>query len=173
MEPWLYAALLAVHNLVLVIFGGGMFSVWLLNRKRSDYDRTSLHPGDHLLEASMIAHPDGYLRGLIMLALTGGGMPLVHFLYHGHIKPQTAVSWSAFGFKGVLVTVLFVVLIRWLKQVELPLGRAYAEAKAAPTPANCQRYFELSARRTRWCLWGWVVALLVLLVTPLVTFFQG
>jgi hypothetical protein len=173
MEPWLYAILLAVHNIVLVIFSGGMFSVWLLNRQRPEYDQTALHPGDHLLEKSMISHPQGYLRGLIMLALTGGGMPLVHYLYHGHIKPQTALSWTAFGLKMLLVTALFFVLMNWLKQAELPLVKVYAEAKTAPTPENLKRYFELAARRTQWCGWGSLLALLTLLVTPLVTYFQG
>jgi hypothetical protein len=173
MEPWLYAGLLAVHNIVVVILSGGMFSVWLLNRQRAEYDQTVLHPGDHLLEKSMLSHPQGYLRGLIMLALTGGGMPLVHYLYHGHIKPQTAVSWAAFGLKGVLVTLLFVVLMRWATQVERPIGAVYAQAQSAPAPENLARYFDLNAQRTRWCLWGWVLALAVLLVTPVMTYFQG
>lgn len=172
MENLFYALLLAIHNLILVIFAGGMLSVWLLTRYRPEFDQKALQAGDHLLERSMIAHPEGYLRGLILLGLTGGGMPLVHYLYHGQIREQTLISGAAFGAKLLLVALLLGVLIAWMVKVERPLSQVYPKTLRDPGAGVVKDYFLLAAQRTTWCWWGWVLSVLVLLTTPFVTYFQ-
>jgi hypothetical protein len=172
MEQLLYALLLAVHNLALVATGGGLFILWLLVRYRLRLPQQGLDNLDHGIEKNVFAHPQGYLRAVILLTLTGGGLPLVHYLYHGDIQPQTLVSLSAFGLKGVWVFGLVVALIRWLKSVELPLAGVYAEASRNPSAVNLKAYFTLAAAREAYLKQGWLWAMLILLTTPFVTYFQ-
>jgi hypothetical protein len=163
---------LAVHNLVLVVLAGGLYVMWSLGQERLGYARDRLETCDNIYEKNILAHPQGYLRGLILLALTGGGLPLVHYIYHGTIKTQTLVSWTAIGFKGILVLLLFIILWQWAIVLDPLITKAHHAIEQNPKPENVRTYFALAAGRTHWLKAGWLVALMILLITPFITYFQ-
>ncbi len=162
MENVWYALLLAVHNLAQVIMAGGLFWLLLLQRQRQPAGPTN-GGFEHVLATASLVNPMLYLNLLVLLAVSGGGLTFVHILYHGRIRAQTLVSFSAFMLKMILVGLLAWVLMLWRVRVAAPLARD-------PASANLQG---LLAARDRYVAAATILSGGILLVTPFVTYFQA
>lgn len=158
-ENILYALLLALHNIVLVLVAGGCFAVWQASLKIERLESLGA------LERTTIVNPRTYIQGLIVLGLTGMGMPLIHMLYHGDIKPQTAVSMSAFIIKMILVCFLLVVTFRWAIDTN-------KQTSSSSNSSSNKKNIDFFTRRRGYAQWGWIIAVLILVITPFITFFQ-
>ncbi len=97
MENVVYCALLALHNLALVVCVAGPFYLGRMASARGRQPKELIYRLDSVVEDVVTSQPMLCWLTIIVLFATGFGFPAVHLLFHGQLKEVSTVGWVAFG----------------------------------------------------------------------------
>lgn len=173
LENLIYAGLLAIHNIALVILSGGLFFMTLAWQERLKAGSDLFLEWDNALENKTLKAYQLFMRALIGVTVTGFAFPITHVIFHGKTKEMSLVATSAFGLKMILMVFLVSVLLVWGIKLVKPLKLAFEKAKKVEgTDAHTMLTFnELKKQRLSIIKIGFILTVLILIVSPFLTFF--
>jgi hypothetical protein len=165
MEKIIYMILLAIHNLGVVGCVAGPFYMARIVKRRSKYEKKLIYSMDGLMEDVITTQPPVCWLSLIALVATGLGFPAGHLLFHGTLRPLTAIGWTALILKLTCVAGMAAILYYGTFVFNPRLKEMFGGFKPdeTPDPDLEQKFFALRARRKYWCDRCWNLGVLVLI----------
>jgi hypothetical protein len=152
-ESIVHGVLLALHNLALV----GCAAAPLYNRKlvgfRAQYGPRLHYELDKVVEDTLQSNAPYCMAFLLVLFVTGSGMPLNHYLFHGELRSMHLVAMIAMALKLIAVFGVAIWGMRIFFGLNPKLRERFArfEPGTAPDPAQEQEFFRFRARRKALC----------------------
>jgi hypothetical protein len=164
MEPLIHSLLLAFHNIALVGCAAAPFYNRALVLQRAQYGPRLSYKLDKVVEDTLQGNAPWCMTFMTLLWLTGIGMPLNHYLYHGALRDLSTVAEIAITAKlasiVAMMSIMFIIFFR-INPILRQLFAGFAE-DATPSPDDEKRFFALRARRKKLCEICLVFAVLVL-----------
>ncbi len=173
MENVIYTILLALHNIALVGCVAGPFYMSRIVANRGKYEKKVIYDMDSLMEDVITSQPMLCWLFIIVLYATGFGFPLVYFLFHGELKEFSSIALAAFIFKHILILGIVGILFYGTFFINPRIKELFSRFKSGEEPEEeaVRAFFSLRAKRKKWCDVCLVLAILVLLVSPLLRFY--
>ncbi len=172
MENAIYCALLALHNLALVMCVAGPFYMGRMVAARGKHGKKLFYRLDSVVEDVITSQPMLCWLAIIVLFATGFGFPVVHLLFHGQMKEVSTVAVVALGVKLVFVLGIVGILFYGTSVINPKLKVLFAKFKEGEPadPETEKQFFALRGVRKKWCDRCLVLGVLVLLVSPVLRF---
>ncbi len=164
-EPIIHSILLALHNIALVGCAAAPFYNRNLVLTRGQYGPKLHYELDKVVEETLQGNEPYCVVFIITLVLTGIGIPLNHYAFHGSFRSLHDVAWIAVALKLVCVFGMIVIMSVIFLKINPRLLSLFAgfSTNEAPNPGNEKEFFALRARRKALCeicLWFAVGVLL-------------
>lgn len=152
-EQIIHGVLLALHNLALVGCAAAPFYNRNLVLMRGQYGPKLHYELDKVVEDTLQGNVPYCVVFIVTLVLTGIGMPLNHYAFHGAFKSLHIVAWIAVILKLVCVFGLIVIMSMIFLRINPRLLSLFAGFRSgeAPNQDNEREFFALRARRTALC----------------------
>lgn len=173
MENSIYTMILILHNIALVGCAAAPFYNLRLVTRRGQFGQKVFYELDKVVEDT-IQGLEPYCWGFIItLFVTGFGFPVTHYLFHGKIKDFTTTVLVAFILKHILVIgmVALAFCITFFTNPKIKEIFLKFSPGVLPSEELSKQFFILRARRRRLCKICFVLALLVLIVSPILRFY--
>jgi hypothetical protein len=152
-EQWIQAVLLALHNIALVGCAAAPFYNRALVLKRAQYGPKLHYELDKVVEDTLQGNAPYCIAFLATLLVTGVGMPLNHYLFHGELRAMDPVAVTALVVKllavGGMVWIMTVIFGGINPRITAIWNRFVPGTP--PAEADEKAFFALRARRKALC----------------------
>lgn len=171
-EQVIHSLLLAAHNIALVGCAAAPFYNRQLVVKRGQYGPKLSYQLDKVVEDTLQGNAPYCITFMTTLWLTGFGMPLNHFAFHGELRQLHVVALVAIVVKlasiAGMMAIMFVIFFR----LNPRLRELFAGFKpdAAPNVDDEKEFFTKRARRKALCETCLKLAVVVLLASAFLGF---
>jgi hypothetical protein len=90
---------------------------------------------------------------MVTLILTGIGMPLNYYFFHGALKPMHIVANAAFGVKLLFIAGMIFIMMKIFFGINPRLRNLFSQFNptSSPDPVNEKEFFGLRAKRKALC----------------------
>ncbi|MCC7069957.1 MAG: hypothetical protein IT383_01460 [Deltaproteobacteria bacterium] len=171
-EQVIQSLLLALHNIALVGCAAAPFYNRALVVQRGQYGPKLSYQLDKVVEDTLQGNAPYCITFMSTLWLTGMGMPLVHYAFHGALRELHVVAMVALVVKLTAIAgmmgIMFVIFFRLNPRLrELFTGFA---PDAPPNPDDEREFFAKRARRKALCETCLKLALVVLVASAFLGF---
>ncbi len=152
-ESIIYGVLLALHNLALVGCAAAPFYNRNLVNTRGQYGARLHYELDKVVENTLQGNAPYCIVFITVLVLTGIGIPVNHYLFHGAFKQLHVVAWMAVVLKLACVLGMVVIMGIIFLRINPRLRVLFAGFQPDVTPDGNQEaeFFALRARRKALC----------------------
>ena len=165
MENLIHSSLLALHNIALVGCAAAPFYNRNLVLSRAQYGAKLHYELDKVVEDTLQGNAPYCIFFIITLFITGFGMPLNHYLFHGAFKEMSTVAVMAGSIKLLFVFgMVYIMAIIFLKiNPELKKMFSGFSKGVLPDAAVEANFFKLRKRRKQLCeiCLGFVIIILI------------
>jgi hypothetical protein len=171
-ENIIYSVLLVLHNIALVGCAAAPFYNRNLVNNRSQYGPKLFYELDKVVEDTLQGNAPYCIFFIITLFVTGIGMPLNHFLFHGSYKVLSNVAVVSLILKLVFVFGMVGIMGIIFLNINPRLNKMFSRFSSdnQPDPQKEADFFKLRARRKRLCEICLVFAILVLVFSAFIGF---
>lgn len=172
MEPLIHSLLLALHNIALVGCAAAPFYNRNLVNTRSQYGAKLFYELDKVVEDTLQGNAPYCIFFIATLFITGFGMPLNYYFFHGTFKEVSDVAMISgiiklifvFGMVAIM-SIIFLKINPGLKQMFNGFSK-----ESLPDPKVEANFFKLRKRRKKLCEICLVFAILVLISSAFLSF---
>jgi hypothetical protein len=172
MEQIIHSILLAFHNIALVGCAAAPFYNRALVLKRGQYGQKLHYKLDKVIEDTLLGNAPYCISFIVILWLTGVGMPLSHYFITGHFKEVSTVAIVAMTVKisSILgmMAIMFIIFFR-INPTLKELFSGFSEDRE-PEKEKAELFFKLRARRKYLCQICLYFALIVLVASAFIGF---
>jgi hypothetical protein len=171
-ENIIHSVLLMLHNIALVGCAAAPFYNRNLVNNRSQYGPKLFYELDKVVEDTLQGNAPYCIVFIIILFVTGIGMPLNHFLFHDSYKVLTNVAMVSLILKLVFVFGMVGIMGIIFLNINPRLTKMFSGFSSDNQP-DAQKeadFFKLRARRKRLCEICLVFAILVLVFSAFIGF---
>ncbi len=173
MENLIYTINLAVHNIALVLCAAAPFYQLRMVAKRQRFGKKIFYEMDSLMEEILSQQPKLCFAFILILITSGFGFPLIHYAFHGAFRATSTLAYIALSLKTLLVLVGLGIVIYGMTTIDKriqALFKTFAPG-VQPEPEALSRFFSLRATRRKWCKVCFVLAMAILVITPILRFY--
>jgi hypothetical protein len=172
MEQIIQGVLLALHNIALVGCAAAPFYNRNLVNSRSQYGAKLSYKLDKVVEDTLQGNAPYCVFFIITLFVTGIGMPLNHYLFHGAFREMHSVSIIALVVKLVFVFGMVAIMSIIFLKINPVLSKMFAgfSDESKPDPVIEASFFKHRARRKYLCEICLVFAIMVLISSAFLGF---
>ena len=152
-EQVIQSILLALHNIALVGCAAAPFYNRNLVNQRAQYGPKLHYELDKVVEDTLQKNAPYCMVFITVLWVTGIGMPLNGYLFHGAFRDLHIVASIALGLKLASVVGMMVIMGMIFFGLNPPLRKIFArfEQGKAPDPELEREFFQKRARRKALC----------------------
>ncbi|MFH1320105.1 MAG: hypothetical protein ABII90_05555 [Bacteroidota bacterium] len=153
MENLIHSVLLALHNIALVGCAAAPFYNRNLVKNRAQYGPKLSYKLDKVVEDTLQGNAPYCLVFIITLFITGMGMPLNHYLFHGAIKEMHTVATIALIVKLAFVFGMVTIMAIIFLEINPQLSKIFVGFSEDGQPNSGKEgfFFKLRARRKKLC----------------------
>ncbi len=172
MEQIIHVVLLALHNIALVGCAAAPFYNANLVKSRGQYGPKLSYKLDKVVEDTLQGNAPYCVVFIIILFITGMGMPLNHYLFHGAFRELHSVSLIALVVKLVFVFGMIIIMTIIFLKINPELNKMFAGFSIENNPEQDSEasFFKLRARRKYLCEICLVFAIMVLISSAFLGF---
>ncbi|MDO8785849.1 MAG: hypothetical protein Q7J12_06480 [Syntrophales bacterium] len=152
-EQVINGILLALHNIALVGCAAAPFYNRNLVNKRAQYGPKLHYELDKVVEDTLQGNAPYCMTFVAVLLVTGIGMPLNHFMFHGALKELHPVAMAALVLKLASFLGMLVIMVNIFWRINPRLKEIFVEFEPAkaPAPELEKEFFQKRARRKALC----------------------
>ena len=152
-ESIIHGVLLALHNLALVGCAAAPFYNRNLVNVRAQYGPKLHYELDKVVEDTLQGNAPYCIAFIITLFVTGIGMPLNYYLFHGVIRQTHAVALAALILKLLCVFGMTALMLNIFISINPRLKVLFSQFQhgKAPDASQEKEFFTLRAKRKRLC----------------------
>ena len=171
-EQIIQSILLALHNIALVGCAAAPFYNRALVLKRAQYGPKLSYELDKVVEDTLQGNAPYCITFITVLFVTGIGMPLNHYAFHGGLKTSQAVPLVALSMKLLAVFGMVYIMLVIFFKINVRLRTLFAgfSPGIAPDPEKEKEFFTLRARRKALCETCLKFAVIVLVASAFLGF---
>ncbi|MBC8314025.1 MAG: hypothetical protein ISR55_12710 [Bacteroidetes bacterium] len=172
MEQVIHGILLALHNLALVGCAAAPFYNRNLVNSRGQYGPKLSYKLDKVVEDTLQGNAPYCIVFIIILFITGMGMPANYYLFHGAFKELSDVAVISLFIKLAFVFGMIVIMFIIFFKINPVLNKMFAgfSSESQPDSQSEAGFFKLRARRKYLCEICLVFAILVLVSSAFIGF---
>lgn len=172
MENLIYILLLAIHNIALVGCAAAPFYNLRLVNQRAQFGQKVFYQLDKVVEDAIQGLEPYCWTFIILLFITGFGFPITYYAFHGELKQVSSAVTIAFIIKHLLVLGMVVIALIISSSINPKIRDIFSKFTPDTTPDEemAKQFFSLRARRKKLCKICFVIALLILVVSPILRF---
>ena len=172
MEQIIHGVLLALHNIALVGCAAAPFYNRNLVNSRSQYGPKLSYKLDKVVEDTLQGNAPYCLFFIITLFITGMGMPLNHYLFHGALKEMHTVATIALIVKLAFVFGMVTIMAIIFLKINPRLSKIFVGFSEDSQPDSEKEafFFKLRARRKKLCEICLFFAIIVLISSAFLGF---
>jgi len=152
-EQIIYSILLALHNIALVGCAAAPFYNRNLVNTRAQYGQKLHYELDKVVEDTLQGNAPYCMAFVIVLLVTGMGIPLNYYLFHGTLKQLHPVAMVALALKLASFLGMFVIMGKIFWGINPRLKEIFAKFEPSKTPAPEleKEFFQKRSRRKALC----------------------
>lgn len=152
-EEIIRGILLALHNIALVGCAAAPFYNRNLVLMRGQYGPSLHYELDKVVEDTLQGNAPYCMVFIVVLFLTGIGMPLNHYAFAGAFRQLHMVAWTAVSLKLICVFAMMVIMIIIFSKINPRLRELFTQFNADEKPESNgeKEFFSLRARRKALC----------------------
>jgi hypothetical protein len=172
MEQIIHSVLLALHNIALVGCAAAPFYNANLVKSRGQYGPKLWYKLDKVVEDTLQGNAPYCVFFIIILFITGMGMPLNHYLFQGAFRELYTVSTIALVVKLAFVFGMVIIMGIIFLKINPELNKKFAgfSDENKPESETEAGFFKLRARRKYLCEICLVFAIMVLISSAFLGF---
>ena len=136
MEQIIHGVLLAMHNIALVGCAAAPFYNRNLVNNRGQYGPKLSYKLDKVVEDTLQGNAPYCVFFIIILFITGMGMPLNHYLFHGAFRELYTVPTIALVIKLVFVFGMIIIMSIIFLKINPELNKMFARFSDENNPEN-------------------------------------
>jgi hypothetical protein len=172
LEQVIHSLLLAAHNIALVGCAAAPFYNRQLVVKRGQYGPKLSYQLDKVVEDTLQGNAPFCIAFMTTLWLTGVGMPLNHYAFHGALREVHLVVLVALAVKLASLAGMMVIMYLIFFRLNPRLRELFAgfSPDAAPNPEAEREFFAKRARRKALCETCLKLAVTVLVASAFLEF---
>src|SRR3972149_9277412 len=151
MENLIHYFLLALHNIALVGCAAAPFYNRNLVKSRSQYGPKLIYELDKVVEDTLQGNAPFCITFIIVLFVTGFGIPFNHYLFHGAFKELSSVATIALTIKLFSVFAMVFIMVVIFFKINPAINKIFFtfSKEKNPEPQAVSRIFQLRTRRDR------------------------
>jgi hypothetical protein len=174
MENILYSVNLAIHILATIFCVAGPFYQLLWVRRRGKLGHPLIYQFDRVMESVLSLQPKLCFAFIITLILTGFAFPLIHYGFHGEWKEVSELSLIIFSAKAILAFIGLAIVTHsiWILAPQIVKTFASFSPEKQPPDELLNRFWALRAKRKMLCQFCFVLALIIVIITPILRFYK-
>jgi hypothetical protein len=174
MENILYSINLAIHILATIFCVAGPFYQLLWVRRRGKLGRPLIYQFDRVMESVLSLQPKLCFAFIITLIVTGFAFPLIHYVFHGEWKKVSDLSLIIFSAKAILAFIGLSIVTHsvWILAPQIAKTFATFSPEKQPPDELLNRFWTLRAKRKMLCQFCFVLALIIVIITPILRFYK-
>lgn len=174
MENILYSVNLAVHILATIFCVAGPFYQLLWVRRRGKLGHPLIYPFDRVMESVLSLQPKLCFAFIITLILTGFAFPLIHYGFHGGWREVTTLSLAIFSAKAILAFIGLSIVTHsvWILAPQIAEIFSTFAPEKQPSDELLNRFWTLRAKRKMLCQFCFILALVIVVITPILRFYK-
>lgn len=173
MENIIHSVLLALHNIALVGCAAAPFYNRNLVKSRAQYGPKFSYKLDKVVEDTLQGNAPYCVLFIITLFITGMGIPINHFLFHGAFREMNAVSLIALivklSFVFGMIAIMCIIFMKINPEIN-KLFTGFSEKDSSPNPEKEASFFKLRAKRKKLCEICLLFAIMVLVSSAFLGF---
>lgn len=152
-EQVIHSILLALHNIALVGCAAAPFYNRALVLKRAQFGPKLNYALDKVVEDTLQGNAPYCITFMLTLIITGIGMPLNYYLFHGVLKPMPVVAHAAFAVKLLFIAGMIVIMMKIFFGINPRLRNLFGQFNPSdkPVEVNEKEFFALRAKRKALC----------------------
>ncbi|NCO54717.1 MAG: hypothetical protein COS14_03415 [Bacteroidetes bacterium CG02_land_8_20_14_3_00_31_25] len=172
MEQLIHSFLLALHNIALVGCAAAPFYNRNLVKSRSQYGSKLIYELDKVVEDTLQGNAPYCITFIIVLFVTGFGIPFNHYLFHGAFKELSSVATIALTIKLLSVFAMIYIMIVIFFKINPAINKIFFtfSKEINPEPQAVSSFFKLRTRRKKLCEICLVFAVIVLVSSAFIGF---
>lgn len=174
METLLYTVNLVIHNLLLVACAAAPLYQLRMVNKRATFGRRIIYEYDKSIEDLLSVQPRLCFWFILGLIATGFAFPLIYYGFHGAWQQRSTLVYAALALKTLLVFVGFGIVNYGMFVIDRQIQYLFRQFSPDVQPPRDQldRFFALRARRKKFCTICLYLAAAILVVTPILRFWN-
>lgn len=174
MENILYSVNLAIHILATIFCVAGPFYQLLWVRRRGKLGHPLIYPFDRVMESVLSLQPKLCFGFIITLIITGFAFPVIHYGFHGAWREVTRLSLTIFSAKVILAFIGLAIVTHsvWILAPQIAKIFATFSPEKQPSDELLNRFWTLRAKRKTLCQFCFVLALIIVIITPILRFYK-
>ncbi len=171
-ENIIHSILLVMHNIALVGCAAAPFYNRNLVNNRGQYGPKLFYELDKVVEDTLQGNAPYCILFIITLFVTGMGMPLNHYLFHGAFRVLSDVAVVSLILKLLFVFGMVVIMLIIFYKINPELNKMFAgfSNTDSPDPRVEADFFKLRGRRKYLCEICLVFAIFVLISSAFLGF---
>lgn len=172
LEQTIHSILLALHNIALVGCAAAPFYNRALVLKRAQFGPKLNYALDKVVEDTLQGNAPYCITFMVTLIITGIGMPLNYYLFHGAIKPMHIVAHAAFAVKLLFIVGMIVIMMQIFFGINPRLRNLFGQFSptSSPDAVKEKEFFGLRAKRKALCETCLKFAIVVLVASAFLGF---
>ena len=172
LEEIIGKVLLALHNIALVGCAAAPFYNRNLVLNRGQYGPKLSYELDKVVEDTLQGNAPYCIFFIVTLFVTGFGMPLNYYLFHGEVKIVHSIAMISGIVKILFVIGMLVIMINIFSKINPKLKELFDGFKPSekPNEQKEKEFFSLRAKRRKLCEICLVFSIIVLVLSAFLTF---
>ncbi|MBI4929491.1 MAG: hypothetical protein HY841_01925 [Bacteroidetes bacterium] len=172
MEQLIHSLLLALHNIALVGCAAAPFYNRNLVNSRSQYGAKLFYELDKVVEDTLQGNAPYCIFFITTLFITGFGMPLNYYFFHGAFKEVSTIAMTAGLIKLVFVFGMLAIMIIIFYKINPEIKKMFSgfTKNVLPDVTIEANFFKLRKRRKKLCEICLVFAIIVLISSAFLGF---
>lgn len=173
MESFFYSINQAVHNLLLVACAAAPFYQLRMVSKRAKFGKKIYFEMDSMIEEILSRQPRLCFWFIIGLVVTGFAFPLIYYGFHGELQQQTPLVYWTLSIKVFLVFLGFGIVNYGMFVIDKQIQGIIKNVQPNEQPPDdvLKKFFALRAKRKKFCTVCLVLAIAILVISPILTFY--
>jgi len=174
MENILYSVNLAIHVLATIFCVAGPFYQLLWVRRRGKLGYPLIYQFDRVMESVLSLQPKLCFAFILTLILTGFAFPLIHYGFHGDWREVSDLSLIIYWAKAILAFIGLAIVTHsvWILAPQIANIFAAFSPEKQPSDELLNRFWALRAKRKMLCQFCFVLALIIVIITPILRFYK-
>ena len=174
MENILYSVNLVIHILATIFCVAGPFYQLLWVRRRGKLGFPLIYQFDRVMESVLSLQPRLCFGLIITLVITGFTFPLVHYVFHGAWREVSNLSLVIFSTKAILAFIGLAIVTHSVYVLAPQIAEIFATFSPEKQPSDelLNRFWALRAKRKMLCQFCFMLALIIVTITPILRFYK-
>lgn len=174
MENILYSINLAIHVLAAIFCVAAPFYQLRWVKQRSKLGYPLIYSFDKAMENILSIQPRLCFSFIIIMIITGFAFPVIHYAFHGEWRDVSNLSLVVFSSKVILAFIGLTINIYGIWKLDPIIQETFSAFSPSEDPSDelLNRFWTLRKRRKNLCKVCFVLALTIVIITPILRFFK-